>query len=157
MHHTHTDQPLIVVAEPSTTSAASIRRQLEWAGYEVLGALDGEDALARIDEWRPAGAVIEVMMPGLNGYQVVRQLRADGRHRLMPVIMMSTRAGKLDRDFAFTVGADDYFKKPFRCSELVARLSQLVPTGPATAPVSAARMPVRAGRGAEQEAALVAS
>jgi DNA-binding response OmpR family regulator len=55
-------------------------------------------------------------------------MREDDRSRLVPVVMISARAGKLDRDFAFTVGADDYVKKPFRSAELVARLALLAPS-----------------------------
>jgi DNA-binding response OmpR family regulator len=76
---------------------------------------------------RPAAVVLEVKMEILTGYEIVRRLREDERHRLTPVVMISARAGKLDRDFAFTVGADDYVKKPFRSADLVARLALLVP------------------------------
>jgi DNA-binding response OmpR family regulator len=77
---------------------------------------------------RPAAVVLEVTMEVLTGYEVVRRLREDPRNGKMPVIMISARAGKLDRDFAFTVGADDYVKKPFRSSELVARVAMRVPS-----------------------------
>jgi len=70
--------------------------------------------------------VLEATMERVNGYEVVRRVREDGHKR--PMLMISARAGKLDRDFAFTVGADDYVKKPFHSSELVARLALLVPT-----------------------------
>jgi DNA-binding response OmpR family regulator len=89
--------------------------------------------------------VLEVKMDVLTGYEVVRQLREDARNRLTPVVMISARAGKLDRDFAFTVGADDYVKKPFRSADLVARLALLVPSPnapkvkPAPAPAPIAR------------------
>jgi DNA-binding response OmpR family regulator len=86
-------------------------------------------------------AVLEVKMDVLTGYEVVRQMREDERSRLVPVVMISARAGKLDRDFAFTVGADDYVKKPFRSADLVARLALLAPSDaaptPAPAPASA--------------------
>ncbi len=61
------------------------------------------------------------------GYAVVRELREQPRNRLMPIVMVSARAGKLDRDFAFTVGADDYIRKPMKCAEVVARLALLAP------------------------------
>jgi CheY-like chemotaxis protein len=73
-------------------------------------------------------------MSGMSGYEAVRVLRADPAARLMPVVMISARAGKLDRDFAFTVGADDYVLKPFRCADLVARIALLVPSADAPAP-----------------------
>jgi CheY-like chemotaxis protein len=78
--------------------------------------------------------VLEVKMELLTGYEVVRQMREDDPTRLVPVVMISARAGKLDRDFAFTVGADDYVKKPFRSADLVARLALLAPLPEAPKP-----------------------
>ena len=134
-------RPTVLVADPNVESTAMIARQLTWAGYEVLTAADGLEALEIVREKQVDGAVLEVMMHELSGYEVVRHLRGTLEHRLMPVVLISARAGKLDRDFAFTVGADDYVKKPFRTAELVARMGLLLPT-PA-APVPVARKPLR--------------
>jgi DNA-binding response OmpR family regulator len=120
-------RPRVVVADPDPETSALLARQLEWAGYDVSTAFNGRDALDLIGRMRPAAVVLEVKMEILTGYEVVRRLREDERHRLTPVVMISARAGKLDRDFAFTVGADDYVKKPFRSADLVARLALLVP------------------------------
>jgi DNA-binding response OmpR family regulator len=119
-------RPRVLVADPDPETSALLARALDWAGYEPTTAANGSEALELIGRLRPAAAVLEVTMELVNGYDVVRQLR-DGGQRL-PVVMISARAGKLDRDFAFTVGADDYVKKPFHSSELVARLALLAPT-----------------------------
>ena len=119
-------RPRVLVADPDPETSALLARQLDWSGYDVTTAANGREALDLIVRLRPAAAVLEVTMELVNGYQVVRQLREDS-HKL-PIVMISARAGKLDRDFAFTVGADDYVKKPFHSSELVARLGMLVPT-----------------------------
>jgi CheY-like chemotaxis protein len=137
MSHVDTARPRVLVADPDPEASALLSRQLEWAGYEVTTAGNGRDALDLICRLRPAAAVLEVKMDVLNGYEVVRQMRDDERSRLVPVVMISARAGKLDRDFAFTVGADDYVKKPFRSADLVARLALLVPTDGAPAPAAA--------------------
>ena len=121
-------RPRVLVADPDPETSALLARQLDWSGYDVTTAANGRDALDLIMRLRPAAAVLEVTMELLNGYQVVRELREDPRSHKLPVVMISARAGKLDRDFAFTVGADDYVKKPFHSSELVARLGMLVPT-----------------------------
>jgi DNA-binding response OmpR family regulator len=126
MSHADTPRLRVLVADPDPETSALIARQLEWSGYEVTTASNGREALDLINRLRPAAAVLEVTMELLNGYEVVRTLR-EGGHRL-PMLMISARAGKLDRDFAFTVGADDYVKKPFHSSELVARLALLMPT-----------------------------
>ena len=121
-------RPRVLVADPDPETSALLARQLEWAGYDVTTAGNGRDALDLITRMRPAAVVLEVMMERLTGYEVVRQLRENPRNRLMPVIMISARAGKLDRDFAFTSGADDYVRKPFLSSDLVAKLAMLVPS-----------------------------
>jgi DNA-binding response OmpR family regulator len=132
----NTYRPRVLVADPDPETSALLARQLEWAGYEVTTAGNGRDALDLVTRLRPQAVVLEVTMEVFTGYEVVRQLREDQRNRLMPVIMISARAGQLDRDFAFTVGADDYVKKPFLCSDLVARVALLVPSPAAPAPVA---------------------
>ena len=127
-------RPRVIVADPDPEASALLARQLEWAGYEVTTAANGRDALDLIARLRPAAAVLEVKMDILTGYEVVRQMREDDRSRLVPVVMISARAGKLDRDFAFTVGADDYVKTPFRSADLVARLALLAPSPDAPKP-----------------------
>jgi CheY-like chemotaxis protein len=132
-----TYRPRVLVADPNAETVALIARQLEWAGYAVASAGNGRDALDIAAQRRPDAVVLEVKMDGLTGYQVVQALRDDPRNRALPIVMISARAGKLDRDFAFTVGADDYVRKPFLCSDLVARLALLVPS--AAAPMPAAK------------------
>jgi CheY-like chemotaxis protein len=132
----NTYRPRVLVADPDPETTALLARQLEWAGYAVATAGSGPEALELIARTRPDAAVLEVKMDGITGYEVVRSLREDPRNRLMPVVMISARAGKLDRDFAFTVGADDYVKKPFLCSDLVARMALLVPSASAPEPVA---------------------
>ena len=155
MSDVNTARPRVLVADPDPETSALIARQLEWSGYEVSTASNGQDALDLITRLRPAAAVLEVKMELLTGYDVVRQMRENDPTRLVPVVMISARAGKLDRDFAFTVGADEYVKKPFRTADLVAKLAMLVPGGdvkvppkprptPVPAPItSRARRPVR--------------
>jgi CheY-like chemotaxis protein len=130
MSDTNIARPRVLVADPDPETCALIARQLEWSGYEVTTVSNGREALDLIGRLRPVAAVLEVKMDILTGYEVVRQLREDPRNGKLPVVMISARAGKLDRDFAFTVGADDYVKKPFHSSELVARLAMLVPGAP---------------------------
>jgi CheY-like chemotaxis protein len=133
-------RPLILIADPDVEYAALIARQLEWAGYGVLTTGDGAEALELIEDKRPEAIVVEAKMPSVTGYELVRTLREQPHNRLIPVVMISARAGKLDRDFAFTVGADEYVRKPFRCVDIVARLAHLAPAGPAVPPF-ARRLP----------------
>ena len=131
------------VADPDPETSALLARALEWAGYEVSTAANGQEALELIARLRPTATVLEATMDIVNGYEVTRQVREAGHRK--PIIMISARAGKLDRDFAFTVGCDDYVKKPFHSSELVARLALLAPTAE-TKPAPKPRPPQPAPR-----------
>ena len=130
-----TVRPLVLVADPDVEYAALIARQLEWAGYGVITTGTDEEARALIEEKRPDALIVEAKLPTGTGYELIRQLREEPHNRLMPIIMISRRAGGLDRDFAFTVGADEYFKKPFPCASIVARLALLAPARPSGAPM----------------------
>jgi CheY-like chemotaxis protein len=133
---TELTRPLILIADPDVEYAALIARQLEWAGYGVLTTGDGAEAIELIEDKRPDALVIEAKLPNVTGYELVRELREQPHNRLMPVVMVSARAGKLDRDFAFMVGADEYVRKPFRCVDIVSRLAHLAPAVPAAAPIA---------------------
>jgi CheY-like chemotaxis protein len=150
MPEDNADRPRVLVADPDPETTGLLARQLEWAGYDVTTAGNGRDALVLVTRLRPDALVLEVKMELMTGYEVVRTLREDPRNRLMPVVMISARAGKLDRDFAFTVGADDYVRKPFKCSDLVAKLALLDPSKPKPvekpAPAPEARRPLATRR-----------
>ena len=81
-------------------------------GCEVIKARDGEEALRLARERIPDLIVLDVMMPGRDGYQVVQELRRDERTDLVPVILLSARAGRADAHYGRQVGADDYIQKP---------------------------------------------
>jgi CheY-like chemotaxis protein len=138
-----TIRPLVLVADPDVEYAALISRQLEWAGYGVIATGSGIEARDLIEEKRPDAIVVEAKLPEITGYSLVRELRRDPLNRLMPIVMISARAGKLDRDFAFTVGADEYVKKPFPCATIVARLTLLTPSVPTLAPIARNRTRTR--------------
>jgi len=143
MSEVQTARPRVLVADPDPETSALLARALEWAGYEVSTAANGQEALELIARLRPTATVLEATMDIVNGYEVTRQVREAGHRK--PIIMISARAGKLDRDFAFTVGCDDYVKKPFHSSELVARLALLAPTAE-TKPAPKPRPPQPAPR-----------
>jgi chemosensory pili system protein ChpA (sensor histidine kinase/response regulator) len=139
-----TVRPLVLVADPDVEYAALISRQLEWAGYGVIATDNGIDARDLIEEKRPDALVLEANLRDVTGYALVREVRAQRHNRLVPIVMISARAGKLDRDFAFTVGADEYVKKPFPCATIVARLALLTPALPTAQPIVRPRSRPRA-------------
>ena len=138
-----TVRPLVLVADPDVEYTALIARQLEWAGYGVITTGTDEDARALIEEKRPDALIVEAKLPYRTGYELVRELRSQEETSRMPIIMVSARAGKLDRDFAFTVGADEYVKKPCACATIVARLALLAPARPQLEPLVRRRRPQR--------------
>jgi len=92
---------------------------LEQAGYRVVGVGDGQEALIRARHLRPALVVLDLMLPGLDGWEVCRRLRAESD---VPVIMLTARSDDVDRIVGLELGADDYVTKPFNPRELVARV-----------------------------------
>ena len=113
---------LIVEDEPSM--AASLRTGLESEGYIVDVAHDGVDGLWRATEFSYDAMVLDLMLPGLNGFLVARQLRAAGRD--VPILMLSAKDGDLDQAEALDTGADDFLGKPFSYPLLLARLRALI-------------------------------
>ncbi|HVA93097.1 MAG TPA: response regulator transcription factor [Chloroflexota bacterium] len=104
---------------------------LQHAGYSVAGADDGLHGLNLVQEWKPDLVILDVMLPGLDGLQVCRRIRARGG---VPILLLTARGEVEDRVRGLDMGADDYLCKPFSFSELAARVRALlrrqgVPTG----------------------------
>jgi DNA-binding response OmpR family regulator len=127
--------PRILVADDEAGIRDVVRRYLEAEGYDVAFASDGVEALALARAHEPDLVVLDVMMPALDGIEVLRQLRAESD---VYVIMLTARADEVDKIVGLSVGADDYLTKPFSPRELVARIkavlrrSRGVPMGDAT-------------------------
>jgi signal transduction histidine kinase len=115
----------VVVADDNADLRAYLLRVLG-AHWRVEGVADGEAALAAARRELPDLIITDVMMPGLDGFAVLRELRADERTRRVPVIMLSARAGEEARVEGLGAGADDYLVKPFSALELVARVQSLL-------------------------------
>jgi DNA-binding response OmpR family regulator len=92
---------------------------LEQAGYRVASAADGQQALTSARHRRPALVVLDLMLPGIDGWEVCRRLRAESD---VPIIMLTARSDDVDRIVGLELGADDYVTKPFNPRELVARV-----------------------------------
>jgi two-component system OmpR family response regulator len=109
---------LVVDDEPNIRELLSA--SLRYAGFEVATAADGQQALAMADSFRPDLLVLDVMMPGLDGFGVVRRLRQSGRHT--PVLFLTARDAAEDKVSGLTLGGDDYVTKPFSLDEVLARI-----------------------------------
>ena len=110
----------VLVVDDDEEIRASLRRGLAFEGFKVTLAADGEEALHSIRDQRPDLAVLDIMMPGLDGLEVVRRLRLADEQ--LPVIMLTAPDAVPDRVTGLEAGADDYLVKPFAFSELLARI-----------------------------------
>ena len=126
--------PVLVVDDEPTVREV-VAEYLRRDGFEVVEASDGTAAAAWLADNRPALVVLDVMLPGLDGLSVLRDLRARGD---VPVILLTARAEEVDRIVGLELGADDYVVKPFSPRELVARVRTVLRRVPAVAPGSGA-------------------
>ena len=109
---------LVVDDEDSITDL--VATALRYVGFEVAVAANGRQALERAATFRPELVVLDVMLPDLDGFEIVRRLRADGLR--MPIVFLTARDGTEDKVAGLTIGGDDYVTKPFSLEELVARV-----------------------------------
>ena len=114
----------VLVVDDERAVRESLRRALELEGYQVELAADGEDALERLGADPADAAILDVLMPGIDGLEVCRRLRAAGNS--VPVLMLTARAEVDSRVAGLDAGADDYLPKPFALAELLARLRALL-------------------------------
>ena len=95
-------------------------------GYEVITALDGEQALEKLKTEKPDLIVLDIMMPKLDGYEVCKAIKSSPETRHIPVILLSAKGRNVDQKLGFDVGADDYITKPFSPRKLVDRINALL-------------------------------
>jgi two-component system alkaline phosphatase synthesis response regulator PhoP len=107
-------------------------------GYDVVTALDGEQALEKIKSEKPDLIVLDIMMPKLDGYEVCKTIKSDPATKHVPVILLSAKGRNVDQKMGFDVGADDYITKPFSPRKLVERINQLLGQSITERPASSA-------------------
>jgi len=117
-------RPRVLVVDDDRAVRESLRRSLEFNGYDVALAADGADALAGIARSAPDAVVMDVMMPRLDGIEATKALRSAGND--LPILVLTARDSVGDRVEGLDAGADDYLAKPFALEELLARLRALL-------------------------------
>jgi DNA-binding response OmpR family regulator len=117
---------LVMVIEDEKEIRDLIRYNLERAGFRVATAPDGEEGLERVFASRPDALVLDLMLPGRSGLEVLREVRGEVTTRDLPVVLLTARGAEMDKLLGFEHGADDYLTKPFSPRELVARLQALL-------------------------------
>jgi two-component system OmpR family response regulator len=113
-----------LVVDDEVTLSELLQMALRYEGWDVRTAADGQQALKAAREFDPDVIVLDIMMPDVDGLEVIRRLRADGRN--MPVLFLSAKDSVDDRITGLTAGGDDYVTKPFSLEEVVARLRGLI-------------------------------
>ncbi len=128
----------ILLVEDEATLVQTIAYTLRREGYTVVTAGDGQTALTLAREARPDLVVLDLMLPGLDGFEVCRRLRAESA---VPILILSARDTEIDRVVGLEIGADDYLTKPFSLRELLARIRALLRRMRLLAEIPAAEMP----------------
>ncbi len=116
----------ILVVEDDHDIALLLQYNLEAAGYAVEHIARGDDAEQLIDEAMPDLVLLDWLVPGTSGIELCRRIRSKLKFAKLPIIMMTARTERADRDFAMKLGADDFLTKPFALSDLLARARLLL-------------------------------
>lgn len=116
--------PKILIIEDEKDMVLGLRNNLEWEGFEVIAASDGEAGLSCALNDGPDLVLLDIMLPKLSGLDVCRRLRNAGRN--VPVIMLTARGQEIDKVLGLEIGADDYVTKPFSVRELLARVRAIL-------------------------------
>ena len=120
------DPPRILIVDDNPTNLEVLQVRLRAQGYELVTAVDGVDALAKMREFEPDLVLLDVMMPKLDGISVVKQLKQDTKFRFIPVILVTAKADTRDVVAGLEAGGDDYLTKPFEQAALVARVRSML-------------------------------
>ncbi len=123
----------ILVVDDEPDAIELIAFNLKAAGYDVTSAADGDEALKKARAVLPHLIILDLMLPGVDGLAVCKQLRRDERTAPIPIIMLTAKAAEIDRVLGLELGADDYVTKPFSPRELVLRVKRLLRSEPAPA------------------------
>jgi len=118
--------PKVLVVDDSWTDLTLIATPLRDSGYDVITAVDGDEALEKVLHERPQCVVLDIILPKLNGFQLCRRLKQMEESRDIPIILISGKNTELDKRWGLQQGADMYITKPFRNDELVASVRSLI-------------------------------
>lgn len=116
----------VMIVDDSPTDVQNLKNMLLKAGHQVLEAISGSDALQRIRSERPEVVIMDVVMPGVNGFQATRTLSKDPVTAHIPVIVVSSKSQETDRVWALRQGAREYLVKPVRESDLLAKIKNVL-------------------------------
>lgn len=140
-------RPRILVVEDDDLVLELIVTRLEIAGYRTFYARDGQEGLSRLNEVKPAGMVLDINMPKLDGFGVLERMKAMGLVQQVPTMVLTARNQTDDVRRAVSLGARDFLAKPFKDEQLLARVGRLMrKTPPRPAPAAASVAPPEPGK-----------
>ena len=116
----------ILVVDDEDHILELIRYNLDASGYEVIEASDGDDAVKKAINEVPDLILLDLMLPGKDGYDVCRELRSNGKTKAVPIIMLTAKSEEIDKILGLELGSDDYITKPFSVRELMARVKAVL-------------------------------
>lgn len=123
----HNDPVKVLVVDDEANIVELLTVSLKFQGFDVRGANSGTDALRVAREFRPDAYILDVMMPGMDGYELLQKLRSEGLEG--PVLYLTAKDGVESRIHGLTIGADDYITKPFSLEEVITRLRVVLRRG----------------------------
>ncbi len=115
----------IYLVEDETHIQELVKYNLEAGGYNVSAFTGGEEMLLHCEAFIPDMFILDLMLPGIDGYEILKRIRQNNRLRNLPVIMLTAKSEEFDRVLGLELGADDYITKPFSIRELIARVKSL--------------------------------
>lgn len=119
----------ILVVDDESEAVELVEFNLKQAGFEVISAADGEEAIKKAKASLPALVVLDLMLPEIDGLEVCKLLRRDSATAKIPILMLTAKAAEIDRVLGLEIGADDYVTKPFSPRELVLRIKKILERG----------------------------
>ena len=128
------DQPTVLVADDDDDILRLLSTRLKHRGYHVVTAANGDEALERLFGELPDAAILDGIMPGVEGHEICARMRADGRTAEIPVVLLTAKAGDADEREAEAAGVDAYIAKPFRIEEIDDTLRELLASAQARRP-----------------------
>ncbi|WP_336274579.1 response regulator transcription factor [Vreelandella indica] len=116
----------VLVVDDEPNIVLSLEFLMEQAGFEVVTAEDGEQALARVNDSQPDLLLLDISLPGISGFDVLERLRNEEATAQLPIIMLTAHGRDVEREKGMALGADDYITKPFSTQSLVEKVKALL-------------------------------
>ena len=127
MNPVHAPQgPILLVVEDNAPSRDALARRLARRGYRIVCAVDGREAVAMADAARPDLILMDLGLPGIDGWEATRQIKGNSATRHIPIIVLSAHAMTSDRDMALAAGGDEFDTKPIRFDQLLEKIETLL-------------------------------